>query len=251
MVPEAFIEHQDLVFNDPLRDVKKYYQSLHSEDITYLKGPSGALQFGENFSLGLTLYYHYRSFMRQYPYFLKTSDDGYQLHYESNKQREDGFYAKNWLQWSPWSLLTVGMALDQTFFLMPLFKGGVPLNTIQTIVQIHKYTSLMTHTISKEKRKFPLHLAFGQLIFLHHLYSTPLILGFYKAKQKGRAGVINYSGGSEYYFDPKNAVRFGLFTNHTNLPQTDSTTIAPFEYIDIYGASFGYTSYSSFPRHSL
>ena len=56
---------------------------------------------------------------------------------------------------------------------------------------------------------------------------------------------MNYSGGTEYYFDPTNAVRFGLFTNYTNLPQTDSTTIAPYEYIDIYGASFGYTSYSS------
>jgi len=47
VVPEAFIEHQDLVFNDPLSTVKIYYQSLHSEDITYLMGPSGALQFGD------------------------------------------------------------------------------------------------------------------------------------------------------------------------------------------------------------
>ena len=56
---------------------------------------------------------------------------------------------------------------------------------------------------------------------------------------------IELSGGTEYYLNPTNAIRFGLFTNHTNLPQTDSTTIAPYEYIDIYGASFGYTSYSS------
>ncbi|HIN47241.1 MAG TPA: aromatic hydrocarbon degradation protein, partial [Deltaproteobacteria bacterium] len=33
VVPEAFIEHQDLVFENPLSTVKKYYQSLHSEDI--------------------------------------------------------------------------------------------------------------------------------------------------------------------------------------------------------------------------
>jgi hypothetical protein len=48
-----------------------------------------------------------------------------------------------------------------------------------------------------------------------------------------------------FYFDPTNAVHFGLFTNYTNLPQTDSATMAPYKYIDIYGASFGYTSYSS------
>ena len=57
--------------------------------------------------------------------------------------------------------------------------------------------------------------------------------------------VINFSGGTEYYINPTNAVRLGLFTNYTNLPQPDSSTTSPYEYIDIYGASFGYTSYSS------
>jgi len=103
----------------------------------------------------------------------------------------------------------------------------------------------MTQTNSEEKRKFPLHLAFGAAYFPTPSLLYTVDLDYYKAQQKGRADVINYSGGTEYYFDPTNAVRFGLFTNYTNLPQTDSTTIAPYEYLDIYGASFGYTSYSS------
>ena len=56
---------------------------------------------------------------------------------------------------------------------------------------------------------------------------------------------MNFSGGTEYYLNPTNAVRFGFFTNYTNLPNTDSSTVAPYEYIDILGASLGYTSYSS------
>jgi len=245
VVPEAFIEHQDLVFYDPLSKVKIYYQSLHSEDITYLMGPSGALQFGENFSLGLTIYYHYRSFMRQYHYFLKSTDDGYQLYYESKKQREDGLMPKIGVQWSPWSLLTVGMAMDQTFLFNSTFQGNSSIHNTDNSSDSSRYTSLMTQTNSEEKRKFPLHLAFGAAYFPTPSLLYTVDLDYYQAQEKGRANIMNYSGGTEYYFDPTNAVRFGLFTNYTNLPQTDSTTIAPYEYIDIYGASFGYTSYSS------
>ena len=56
---------------------------------------------------------------------------------------------------------------------------------------------------------------------------------------------MNYSGGTEYYLNPTNAVRFGLLTNYTNFPNTDSSTVTPHEYKDILGASLGYTSYSS------
>ena len=70
-------------------------------------------------------------------------------------------------------------------------------------------------------------------------------LDYYQAQEKGRADIMNYSGGTEYYLNPTNAVRFGFFTNYTNLPPADSTTVAPYEYIDIYGVSLGYTSYSS------
>ena len=244
VVPEAFIEHQDLVFDNPLSGVNKYYQSLHSEDITYLMGPSAAMEFGDSLSFGLTLYYHYRSFMRQYHAFLE-STNGYEISYDSRKLREDGVMPKIGMQWSPWSLLTVGMAVDQTFLFNSTFQGNSSIHNTDNSSDSASYTSLMTRTISEEKRKFPLHLAFGAAYFPTPSLLYTVDLDYYKAQQKGRADVINYSGGTEYYFDPTNAVRFGLFTNYTNLPQTDSTTIAPYEYIDIYGASFGYTSYSS------
>ena len=39
--------------------------------------------------------------------------------------------------------------------------------------------------------------------------------------------------------------RFSLFTNYTNLPQTDFLNVAPYEQIDIYDVSLGYTAHSS------
>ena len=244
VVPEAFIEHQDIVFDNPLSGVNKYYQSLHSEDITYLMGPSAAMKIGDSLSFGLTLYYHYRSFMRQYHFFLK-STNGYEISYDSRKLREDGVMPKIGMQWSPWSLLTVGMALDQTFLFNSTFQVNASKHKTDNSSDSASYKSFMTQTNSEKKRKFPLHLAFGAAYFPTPSLLYTVDLDYYKAQQKGKADVINYSGGTEYYFDPTNAVRFGLFTNYTNLPQTDSTTIAPYEYIDIYGASFGYTSYSS------
>ena len=246
VVPEAFIEHQDLVFDNPLSTVKKYYQSLHSEDITYLMGPSAAMKLGENLSIGLTLYYQYRSFIRQYHYFLESTDSSYEVYYESRKLREDGMMPKIGIQWSPWSLLTVGMAVDQSVLLNSNFQGDVPYhNSTDNSTGTPSPLTLMNRTNSAEKRMFPLHLAWGVSYFPTPSLLYTIDLDYYQASEKGRADIMNYSGGTEYYLNPTNAIRFGLFTNYTNLPLPDSSTTAPYEYLDIYGASFGYTSYSS------
>ena len=245
VVPEAFIEHQDLVFENPLSTVKKYYQSLHSEDITYLLGPSGAMQFGESLSLGLTLYYQYRSFMRQYHYFLESTDGSYQVYYESRKLREDGVMPKIGVQWSPWSMLTVGMAADQSFLVNSSFQGDASYHSTDNSSGTVSLLTTMNRSKSAEKRKFPLHLAWGVAYFPTPSLLYTVDLDYYQAQEKGRADIMNYSGGTEYYINPTNAIRFGFFTNYTNLPLPNSSTTAPYEYIDILGASFGYTSYSS------
>ena len=246
VVPEAFIEHQDLVFDSPLSTVKKYYQSLHSEDITYLMGPSGAVRIGDSFSMGLTLYYHYRSFMRLQHYFLEDTDGTfYQVFYESKKQREDGVMPKIGMQWSPWSLLTVGMALDQTFLINAPSQGDLSYHNTDNKTDTASLFTTMNRTKSEVKRKLPTHLAFGVAYFPTPSQLYTVDIDYYQAQEKGRANIMNYSGGTEYYLNPTNAVRFGLFTNYTNLPDTDSSTVAPYEYIDILGASLGYTSYSS------
>ena len=246
VVPEAFIEHQDLVFDNPLSKVKKYYQSLHSEDITYLMGPSVAMKFGDSLSFGLTLYYQYRSFIRQNHYYLeKTNDKGYEVYYQSKKLREDGLMPKIGMQWSPWSLLTFGMAVDQSFLLNSTFQGDVSLHQTDNETGTTSLLTLMNRSTSTEKHKFPLHMAWGISYFPTPSLLYTVDLDYYQATAEGRADIMNYSGGSEYYLNPTNAIRLGLFTNYTNLPLPNSSTIAPYEYLDIYGASFGYTSYSS------
>ena len=245
VVPEAFIEHQDLVFNNPLSTVKKYYQSLHSEDITYLLGPSAAMQFGDSLSLGLTIYYHYRSFIRQYHYFLESTDGSYQLYYGSRKLREDGVMPKLGIQWSPWSMLTLGMAVDQALLVNSSFQGDASYHSTDNSTGTASLLTTMTRSKSETKRKFPLHLAWGVSYFPTPSLLYTVDLDYYQAAEKGRVDIMNYSGGTEYYINPTNAIRFGMFTNYTNLPLPDSSTTAPYEYIDILGASFGYTSYSS------
>ena len=196
--------------------------------------------------MGLTLYYHYRSFMRQQHYFLEDTDGTfYQVFYESKKQREDGVMPKIGMQWSPWSLLTVGMALDQTFLINAPSQGDLSYHIADNTTSTASQSTTMTRTKSEVKRKLPTHLAFGVAYFPTPSQLYTVDLDYYQAQEKGRADIMNYSGGTEYYLNPTNAVRFGLFTNYTNLPNTDSSTVAPYEYIDILGASLGYTSYSS------
>ena len=245
VVPEAFIEHQDLVFENPLSTVKKYYQSLHSEDITYLMGPSAAMNLGDDISIGLTLYYHYRSFMRQQHYFLESTDGSYQVFYESKKQREDGLMPKIGAQWSPLNLLTVGVALDQTILFNAPYQADLSYHSTDNSTGTASLATTMNRTKTELKRNMPLHIAFGAAYFPTPSQLYTFDIDYYQAQEKGRVDVINFSGGTEYYINPTNAVRLGLFTNYTNLPQPDSSTTSPYEYIDIYGASFGYTSYSS------
>ena len=209
-------------------------------------GPSAAMKFGDRLSFGLTLYYQYRSFMRQYHYFLESADDnGYEVYYESRKLREDGLMPKIGLQWSPWSLLTVGMTVDQSVLLNSSFQGDVSFHNTDNSTGTPSLLTLMNRTNSEEKRKFPLHLAWGISYFPTPSLLYTIDVDYYQTSEIGRANILNYSGGMEYYLNPTNAIRFGLFTNYTNLPIPDSSTTAPYEYLDIHGASFGYTSYSS------
>jgi hypothetical protein len=203
------------------------------------------MQFGDSLSFGLTIYYHYRSFIRQYHYFLESTDGSYQLYYESRKLREDGVMPKLGIQWSPWSMLTLGMAVDQALLVNSSFQGDASYHSTDNSTGTASLLTTMTRSKSETKRKFPLHLAWGVSYFPTPSLLYTVDLDYYQAAEKGRVDIMNYSGGTEYYINPTNAIRFGMFTNYTNLPLPDSSTTAPYEYIDILGASFGYTSYSS------
>ncbi len=142
-------------------------------------------------------------------------------------------------------MLTVGMAVDQSVLLNSNFQGDVSFHSTDNSTGTPSLSTLMNRSNSAEKRKFPLHLAWGVSYFPTPSLLYTIDLDYYQASEKGRADIMNYSGGTEYYLNPTNAIRFGLFTNYTNLPLPNSSTTAPYEYLDIYGASFGYTSYSS------
>ena len=56
---------------------------------------------------------------------MEETDGSYEVFYESKKQREDGVMPKIGMQWSPWSLVTIGMALDQTFLINAPSQGDL------------------------------------------------------------------------------------------------------------------------------
>ena len=148
-------------------------------------------------------------------------------------------------QWSPFNLLTLGVAMDQAILFNGPFQGDVSYHSTDNSTGTASLTTTFNSTKTEVKRKLPLHIAFGAAYFPTPSQLYTFDLDYYQAQEKGRADVINYSGGTEYYIDPTNAVRFGLFTNFDKRPTPDSSTTGPTDYIDIYGLSFGYTSYSS------
>ena len=151
------------------------------------------------------------------------------------------------------------MAMDQAVLLNSSYQNdssyhchvGICGNNTDNSTDTTSYSSTMSRSVSYKKRNFPIHLAFGVAYFPTPSQLYTVDLDYYQAQEKGRADIMNYSGGTEYYLNPTNAVRFGFFTNYTNRPLAGSTTVAPYEYIDIYGVSLGYTSYSSSPSLTL
>ncbi len=238
VVPDAFIEHLDLVFDNPLSTIKRYYQSLHSEDTVYLLGPSAAWRISDGFSLGFTMYYHYRKFLRQQHEYVEATSGGQEFIYESRKLREDGVVPKFGMQWSPLDPLTLGMTLEQT-------------TLVQSTLQLDRtYKNTSTgdtynrRTLSEDKRKFPLHLALGVALYPSPSQLYSLDLDYFQAADTSQADALNFSAGAELFIDPGNALRFGVFTNSTNKPKPTSSTTAPYEYLDLNGITLGYTSYA-------
>ena len=113
------------------------------------------------------------------------------------------------MQWSPWSLLTVGMAVDQSILLNSNFQGDVSFHNTDNSTGTPSLSTLMNRTNSAEKRKFPLHLAWGVSYFPTPSLLYTADLDYYQASENGRADIMNYSGGTEYYLNPTNAIRFG------------------------------------------
>ena len=242
VVPDSVIEHQDQVYTNPLSTVEKFYISLHSEDTTYLAGPSLSYAFSDSFSLGMTLFYYSRQVRKQESQMVveATSDSNSptEFSYSSLNIQENGYVTKFGFQWNPFDPVTIGGVYSQS----ELISGSY---NAQSYQKEKASTDGTLNTFNgKVTRKFPTQLSLGIAYF-----PTPYLLiatdfNYFQSPTKNKQNVLNYSLGTEYYWNNTNAFRFGYFTNNTNEKIPTASTNGPHEYMNLVGYSAGYTSYS-------
>jgi long-subunit fatty acid transport protein len=235
VVPDSFVEHQDQQFtNLSALKINNYTLNLHSEDTTYLLGPSFAYKISDKLSVGITLYYSYRKYLLLENQIVAFSDGSYNWSFATASQKEGSMLPKLGITWSPIKPVSVGLTISRTFVFSSLVEN-------QTNEKQQGSATVSNNLItSSYKQKWPTQIAFGVAYFPSPFWLVSFDMDYFTGSDF-RKSVINYSLGSEYYINESNAVRMGFFTNLSNQYNIDPAKAGQPEKVDMYGVSGGYT----------
>jgi long-subunit fatty acid transport protein len=242
VVPDSFVEHQDQQFTKLGRaDLTQYVLNLHSEDITYLFGPSLAFKFSDKFSMGLTLYYSYRKYRMQESQVVEFTNGTALWTFNNASQTENGLLPKLGLMWSPVKPLSIGLTISRTF----LFSSRIENQTNEKSLPnastgLDPGVKVTIPEASTYKQKMPTQISLGVAYFPSPFLLLSTDIDCY-TKADFRRMLINYSIGAEYYINESNAVRLGYFTNLSNQNDITPAEASMSEKVNMYGFSTGYS----------
>jgi hypothetical protein len=239
---DSFVEHQDQIYKnltDTVDPIDLYVLNLHSEDNTYLVGPSYSKQINPDLSIGVSAFYHYRVFRRAQSQLLRYNSGDDEASYLNNTKKEKGFKTKLGVMYSPAKKWSLGASIAKT----------VLITSMADTQQNQKLKGVATYQFSQikttDKRKTPIELETGVAYFASSYLLFSANLDYFRFDgDTSREDVINLSLGSEYYLAEKHAIRAGFYTNNTNSVKPTKSTTAPIEHMDMYGLTAGYTLYS-------
>ena len=245
IIPDSFVQHQDQVFNDlpstgtePAID--RYVFNLHTEDTSYLIGPSYAFKFNDKLSIGTSLSFFYRKNRMQIYQNIWYPDDTYSSSSVITEWGEKGIAPKLGLRWSILENLKFGFVIAHTFIISSNF------NAQSNLKEKDKNTSSFDELTIKNKRKMPTQISIGFAYEPTDSFTIATDFDFYTSAKGdafypyGYDATINASIAAEYKISNKHVVRAGLFTNRSNMPKP-STETRQLTHIDLYGFSSGYT----------
>lgn len=260
-VPDSLIEDQDQQFNDDFPssitgvNIDSYTININKKDNTYKFGPSYAVGFGPNLSVGLTLYFHYREkdFIKNEYVLLDntTTGNSYKdfewtsFYYETF---EYGYEPILGVMWSPIDRLSLGLKISQTQI---FYSDTTSQNTFRSEIQ-GTVTNNATNMVNRDdKREQPLNVTLGLAWFASDtiLFSSDLSWfsstadAFFGDKQS----VLDLALGLEWYMNPRVALRTGVFTQNANTKEVEAGLQNQDEHLNYYGGS---VSLSRFSRNS-
>jgi len=231
--------YQDVVANGD--NINAYTLNLDTDDRTFLIGPSWSKKINRKMNVGISLFYMQRDFRRNQNQFSDLSADAenptdtdQEVSSSTTQLIEKGVRPVLGLMFSPVDKISIGAKLAYSAII------ASKLDTYQTLKPVGSTVTSFLRSSSVEVRKTPLELSLGTAYFrsAYEIYSFDLDV--FSQTDDDKKNVYNFSFGSEIFFNEIHAIRFGLYTNFTNTKTPDSSTTAPLEHVDLYGATVGW-----------
>ena len=250
-VPDSIVEDQDQIFTN-IPGVQQYIVNFNKNENTYNFGPSYAIELNDDFSVGATLYAHYRSSQWITNQLLRFAPVGVNpAQYEWTNQyyqtTEWGVRPVAGLMWNTTDKFSLGITASQ----------AIILDSSTTYQQIFKDVADDGNTVSRseftiyDKRKLPFMATMGVAYFPSRALVVSGDVSYYSKVSDSAFGdrepTWNVALGAEYYLTEKWALRGGFFTDRANTRKIDSNSVNALDHVDLYGGSL---SLSYFTRQS-
>ena len=245
ITPDSFIQNQDQVYNNlPATStqpaIDRFLFNLHSEDSSYLIGPSYAYRVSDKLAIGTTLSYFYRKSRMQDIQNIWLAGGQTEASTIVTEWGENGIAPKIGVKWVPIKDLSFGLTVFHIFIVSSNFTGQLTDKTRD------QNTSTFNQINIKQKRNTSTQISLGAAYQASDTWlfaadvdfnTQPPADVFYPA---GYQGVVNYSLGIEHKFNKRHVGRLGFFTNQSNMqePSNESSLITE---LNLYGMAMGYS----------
>jgi long-subunit fatty acid transport protein len=244
-VPDSFTQNQDQILqNLPATStgdaIKMFAFNLHTQDSTYLIGPSYSYRINDKMAVGLTLSYHYRKNRTLNYETIWYTDTDYEVANNVIELSENGLEPKLGFLMNITDKLSAGFVLNHTYLISSKYTDQA------TSKARSSNDMILTKQELKNKRNTTTHIGLGTAYRPIEPLLLTLDFDVFTAPEadifspSGYKNVFNFSLGGEYKINQRNTVRLGLFTNKSNMPEPTKDTFLV-SHVDMYGISTGYS----------
>ncbi len=257
-VPDSILEDQNQTFYAPNATTTRYAINFNKNDNTYNFGPSYAQELSQEFSVGLTLYAHYRKNQFISNQLINKTGGTYEWLNQFYNNTEWGIKPILGFMWSPTDKLSTGLSVSKVnvvsseIVAQTICSGdaaGACLGVDTTYVL--GAAPVRAKSLSENKRGYPLTTTIGVAYFPSKTLIVSGDFSYYSKVKDSTFGdkeaIWNAALGVEYYLSEKLALKGGLFTDKANTPKITSTSVNALDNVDLYGGSL---SASYFTRQS-
>lgn len=248
-IPDAIKENQDQEF-DNFGTIDKFVINLNNTDATYNFSASIAHEVNQDFSVGLTVAYHYRTNESNVNQYIRSSDNSLEWTNRYFETVEHGIRPKLGVMWSMADKVSFGLTIDRTF----VFGSETKYQLAQCVTVVGQpecdtdtFSGIQTYT---NQREYPWQVRTGVAYFPSNkllvsadvIYNTSIDESLLNGP---REATLDYALGMEYYLSLTYALRAGFYTSNANTPEIQTGLTQQEPNIDKYGLTMSLTRFTN------